>query len=289
MTKIAEKDIFSELEDILQQQQTQSSPTERFRKKAVPSVVGYNDLLNGDKRPEGLMGLVWDKRARERKRPTSTKSPKYTKAPLPPKAHRPQPKRSSRPNDPGAAPIVTRRWRDLPPQSLLSFYAQTIREMGEPVLFSLHFSREVHEKMKKSKDNPRDFIAKRMRRHLKGVPNYFVVELTARRVVHIHGALARTDQSEQQIRTGLQKVCGRKKKSLTVNELFFINCKARHTSAPDWNQSFRSCFGDFGWAQYCGKDMKKTARELSLKGSLISCSRTVTQQSKAGHKVDCAL
>lgn len=231
--------------------------------------------------PKGLMVLVEDYRARHGSRPKSQTPPpaSTTKKPIP----KTKPKRL----DPGVAPIVTKRWRDLPPASLLSFYAQAIRELGTPVLFSLHFTRDVHAKMKKAKDNPRDFIAKRMRRHLKGVPFYFVIELTAKRVIHIHGALAHTHQSEKMIRTGLQKVCGRKKKSLTKEELFFINCKARHTMPSNWNQSFRQCMGDFGWAQYCGKDMQETARHLNVNVSMISCSRTVTRKSKEGHKLVC--
>lgn len=110
---------------------------------------------------------------RERPKTPDIKAPDPSPAQKTASTSAPQSKRL----DPGVAPIVTKRWRDLPPESLLSFYAQAIRELGDPVLFSLHFTKDVHEKMRKAKEKPRDFIAKRMRRHLKGVPFYFVIEL----------------------------------------------------------------------------------------------------------------
>lgn len=184
--------------------------------------------------------------------------------------------------DPGAAPISTTRWRDMSDSALLWHYAAAILELGEPLTFSLHFTQDVHSKMNiKHATTPVEYIAQRFRTYLKDMPFFFVIERTKRTgILHVHGVLAYQDQSVPEIKLRLKKVCGDKRKLSDQSSNNFYSYRATHIQSPDWEKHFQSKNGILGWAEYCAKDLEKTAKQFQLKGSLISRSQTVHKQAR---------
>lgn len=176
-------------------------------------------------------------------------------------------------------------WRRLSELDQLRYYAYAIQTLGEPILFSLLFTNETRRRMKAAECSERDYIAQRIRRRLKGVPFFFVIERApASGMLHVHGALSRTYQTEDEIRSALKSVCGDPNKARTKNDRIFIHTRASHIMPPDWTKHFNGMHGIFGWSNYCAKDLDETAKLLELEGSLISRTKSVTDQSIATYE-----
>lgn len=167
-------------------------------------------------------------------------------------------------------------WRYLSKIAKLQCYASAIQSLGEPVLFSLLFTNETRRRMRAAESSELNYIAQRIRRRLKGVPFFFVIERAPiSGKLHVHGALSRTHQTNEEIRNALRSVCGDPKKARTRGDRFFIQARAAHIMPPDWTKHFKGMYGIFGWTEYCAKDLAKTAELLELEGSLISKTQSV--------------
>ncbi|WP_169568160.1 hypothetical protein [Sneathiella limimaris] len=132
-----------------------------------------------------------------------------------------------------------------------------------------------------SQTSIKHYIAQRFRRQFPKVPYFFVIELnkgTSRK--HIHGALHGGSLSEEEIRTGLQKISGDKRKLKGFTAEFFYDRKATHTDKPNWDLGFQGKNGIAGWSQYCAKETKKTQSILCTDNSLISCSQSLNREAK---------
>jgi hypothetical protein len=190
--------------------------------------------------------------------------------------------RSHRINDPGYSVDVPFLWRRFSPLSEVWFYAVALQEMGRPLLFSLHLTPKTREQMDRSRLPAKDFIAKRFRDHLPGVPYLFVLEHSPNGVLHAHGIVSiAPDVDPAEIDNRLRKIAGDRRKLIGKEQRFFHDVVTLKRTEPDFAQNFDGRNGLFGWAGYCVKNVAKTKRRLGT--SPISCSRDVSGHARRIH------
>lgn len=182
-----------------------------------------------------------------------------------------------------AAPIVSYRWRDLSLSSLAWFYAQAIRELGTPVAFTLHLTKNVKERMPQVPALKRDYIALRMRKWLPQIPFFFVIEKSREKTLHIHGLIATANQSHDELRRALQKVAGDRRK-LDSEQLWFLNNRAVDVRSVSWVLARNHQREAFGWAQYTIKSHMKACHGASSAKRFIHASASVNRQARAIHR-----
>lgn len=169
----------------------------------------------------------------------------------------------------------------MPDLSRIWFYALAIREMGSPVTFSLHLLPKTKEAMARSSLSPRDFVAKRFRDHLQGVPFFFVLELTKSGDIHLHGAVSAAGLEPHDLDTRLRKVAGDRRKLLGREERYFHDHIALDRKGANPSTNFDGRNGLFGWASYCAKDIARNQRRIG--SSPIGRSLDVSQWARRIH------
>lgn len=182
------------------------------------------------------------------------------------------------------APVVTHRWRDLPPASLVWFYTQAIRELGTPFTFTLRFTYDIQHRMMRGSESRRDYIASRIRKALPGIPCFFVIEDAGSEKIHVHGALAATDQDKDAILRSLKKVSGDRRKIEDRATVIFFDTKSVKVAPPNWARHFDDQVGIFGWARYSAKNAGAGSSVPSSPRSLIYRSADVARTARAIHQ-----
>ncbi|CAA7626391.1 hypothetical protein [Magnetospirillum sp. UT-4] len=177
-------------------------------------------------------------------------------------------------SDPGKAVNIPRRWRDADAATRLWIYAQAIRELGEPLVFTLIFTCTAQDMMNDAEVHAVRYLAQRFRLHLPGIPYVFVAEMDKQGRLHIHGLVAAKGLAAGEIQTGLKRIVGdRRKVNGNQSERFLYDCISVEVKPPNWEAECGGRYGVFGWASYMGKDIDATRTALGAKP--ISRSRSV--------------
>ena len=189
--------------------------------------------------------------------------------------------RSFRHNDPGASVDYQMLWRDMSALSKLWFFALALQELGSPLIFTLFLTGSTKVMMERSHLSPKEFISRRFRGNLPGVPCFFVLEFTKTGAVHIHGAMAISMTERHYFDAKLRKVSGDCRKIKTIKDGKFSDFNGLISKEPNQNQNNGGRNGFFGWANYCAKHVKRTRRLIDQ--SPIACSRNLSQHARKIH------
>lgn len=198
--------------------------------------------------------------------------------------------RSKRLFDPGSAPIVTKRWKDMSLDAKLYFYTIATNIDFNSRAFTIQFTKPTRKLAERSVMQTKDYFAQRMRDALPGIPMFFILEVSDRDLLHIHGLLNPLDRKDEEIKRTLKKVAGDGRKSRTLAENYFFQHRTVNYKPTNWKKSPRSRpdrFGAYGWYSYMVKHIAKTQKFLGTRKSLISVRRSVTQAAIQMHKEDC--
>ena len=191
------------------------------------------------------------------------------------------------PRDPGAAPIVPAKWQDLGLNAKLFYYASAINSDSNMRVFTVHFTTPTRLSIERDICEAKRIISQRMRDYLPSVPWLFILEMSSKGVLHIHGMINPLLNDDQSIETALKKVAGDYKKISTCKDRHFFRRYSVNYGPTDWSASFCGCSGPYGWCRYIAKDTKRTKRLMGLNLNLLSVNHHASKSARELHREDC--
>ena len=194
----------------------------------------------------------------------------------------------ARPRDPGHAPILGNRWRDMPLDSELFFYALAADEGQNARVFSIQFFHTVHQTLNQGVTPLQHRLAQRLRANVRNTPWFFVIEITESEIVHVHGILNPAGETDGNIKRALKKAAGDARKIKTSGEHFFFHCKAVDYGPVDWSEQYGGNVGPYGWAKYMSKNAERTKKVLNLPRAPVSAQLEIRRRARAIYEEDLA-
>lgn len=194
----------------------------------------------------------------------------------------------TRPRDPGSAPVLPTRWRDMSLASQLYLYTLAADHKQDAHVFTIQFFRTVHRSFEVAKTSPHLLLAQRLRTYLRNIPWFFVLEVSSSELIHVHGTLDPSGVSHGEIKKALKRAAGDQRKIKTTGEHFFFHCKAVDLQLADWSEQYGGGVGPYGWAKYIAKCAANSQSRLGLGRAPVSVQREIKARAKAAFEEDLA-
>lgn len=194
--------------------------------------------------------------------------------------------RPKRPRDPGSSPLVTTRWQDMTLDAKLFYYVLATDRNSTAKVFTVDFTRPTLLRRGASTLEPAQYVNQRFRLFLPKIPRFFILEVSPAGLLHLHGLLDPLDHDDSDIKVGLEKVAGDRRKLASKKGTSFLKKYAVDLKPADWGRRFAGRQGPYGWANYMAKSLKTTRKHLGAESDLVCVSHDVTRLAKQMHRED---